>query len=436
MMTTDNENIDKKLETEMYTLIEQLYPICRSITGEGVRETLKIIKEHIPIEIHEVPTGTKVFDWTVPKEWNIQDAYVKDKNGKRVIDFRKTNLHVLGYSIPINKKMSLTELKEHLHSMPNQPKWIPYLTSYYNENWGFCLAHEEYEKLEEDTYEVVIDSTLENGYLTYGELYVKGQSEKEVLFSCYVCHPSMCNDNLSGVALIVFLAKSIMAMPKPRYSYRFLFIPETIGSITWLALNEKKIGNIEYGLVATCIGNDSSFNYKKSRKGNTKTDQIVEKVLIDSKEEYSILDFYPIGSDERQFCSPGFDLPIGCLMRTTPLNFPEYHTSADNLEFISPAHLVSSLKAYLNFASIIENNYTYLNMNPKCEPQLGKRGLYNKIGSRKDSAPIQLAFLWILSLSDGNKSLLDISMRSKIDFQTIKQAADLLEKTRLIKKLD
>lgn len=284
---------------------------------------------------------------------------------------------------------------------------------------------------------MVINSSLENGSLTYGELYIKGENKKEVLFSTYVCHPSLCNDNLSGVALLTFLAKELMKMEKLRYSYRFLFIPETIGSITWLNSNEDKTKNIEHGLVVTCVGDPGNrMTYKKSRIGNSIIDKAAEKVLIDSGEAYEIMDFYPIGSDERQFCSPGFNLTVGCLMRTAPGLFPEYHTSADNLEFISPKHLVDSFKRYLEIVFILENNYTYLNLNQKCEPQLGKRGLYAKIGSQKNIETNKLALLWVLNLSDGDHSLLDISIKSKMDFPTIKQSADALKEVNLIKRID
>ena len=422
-----SEDFDR-IGHEMYMLMEKLYPICRSITGDGVRETLKIIHEHIPIEIHEVPTGTKVFDWTVPKEWNIKDAYVKNSKGEKIIDFRKSNLHVLNYSIPVHKKIGLTELKEHLFTLPDYPDGIPYLTSYYKENWGFCITHKQYEQLEEDNYEVVIDSTLEEGHLTYGALYLKGESADEVLFSCYVCHPSLCNDNLSGITLLTFLAKHLKGM-KLKYSYRFLFIPETIGAITWLSLNEDKISKIKHGLVATCLGDSGKSTYKKTRNGDNVIDKAVEKVLIDSGKPYKIIDFFPSGSDERQFCSPGFNLPVGSLMRTPYGRFPEYHTSADNLEFIKAEYLADSFERYMKAIFVLENNETYMNHNPKCEPRLGKRGLYRMIGSQKWGGIDELALLWVLNLSDGANSLLDISIRSGLPFSQIKYGADaLLEK--------
>jgi len=419
----------------MYKLVERLYPICRSITGNGVRETLRVINEYIPIDIHEVATGTHVFDWIVPKEWNIKDAYIKNSKGIKIIDFKKSNLHVLNYSVPVNKKMPLEELKTHLFTLPDYPDRIPYLTSYYKDNWGFCLTHKQYEKLKEDVYKVVIDSSLKDGFLTYGELYLKGQNREEVLFTCYLCHPSLCNDNLSGVSLLIFLAKYLRSM-KLKYSYRFLFIPETIGAITWLSLNEDKISNIKYGLVATCVGDSGKLTYKKSRQGDSIIDKVVEKVLLDSKTPYDIINFSPTGSDERQFCSPGFNLPIGSLMRTPYGRFSEYHTSADNLDFISQEYLSDSLEKYVKVVFVLENNATYLNLNPKCEPQLGRRGLYRMIGSQKTEDINELAMFWVLNLSDGANSLLDISIRSGMSFEQIKKAANLLLSNDLLRLVE
>ena len=419
----------------MFELIKTLFPICRSITGNGVRKTLKIIKELIPVEIKEIASGTKVFDWTIPKEWNITDAYIKNSEGEKIIDFKKSNLHVLNYSVPVHKKLNLRELKDHLYTLPDHPDWIPYLTSYYKENWGFCLSDNQLKELKEETYEVLIDSTLKDGSLTYGEVLLKGECEEQIIISCYICHPSLCNDNLSGPVLVVFLVKYLMMMNnirKLKYTYRFLFIPETIGSITWLFLNEKDTPKIKYGLVATCLGDPGKFTYKKSRIGNALIDKIAEKVLIDSGIPFEIVDFFPSGSDERQFCSPGFNLPIGSLMRTPYGRFAEYHTSADNLDFVRSEYLADSIMKYISIIFIIENNTSYLNLNPKCEPQLGKRGLYGSIGSQKKEKNEELAMLWILNLSDGNNSLLDISFRSKISFKQIKNVADILVENNLL----
>ena len=418
---------------EMYQLMSELYPICRSITGNGVRETLGKIKRIVPIEVHEVASGTKVFDWTVPKEWNIKDAYVKNSKGEKIIDFKKSSLHILNYSVPIQKKVSLRELKEHLFTLPEHPDWIPYRTSYYSENWGFCISHNQFTKLEEDTYEVCIDSSLENGNLTYGEYYIKGDLSDEVLISTHICHPSLCNDNLSGIVLAVSLAK-YLSQASLRYSYRFLFIPGTIGSITWLCLNESKVSIIKHGLIVVCVGDSGKFTYKKTRQGNMEIDRIVTNVLKDSDKDFDVIDFFPYGYDERQYCSPGFDLPVGCLMRTPHGQFPEYHTSADNLDFVKPENLAISFSIYLAVLNILENNKKYVNQNPKCEPQLGKRGLYHKIGGQDDSEAFQLAMLWVLNLSDGRNSLMDISERAKLGFDLIKGAADILAEHGLLKE--
>ena len=423
---------------EMYELIAKLFPICRSITGNGVRETLKIIKGHIPLNIIEVPTGTEVFDWVVPKEWNIKNAYIKNSKGEKIIDFKKSNLHVMSYSMPVNKIVSLKELKENLYSLPDYPDWIPYVTSYYVERWGFCLSHKQLEQLEDDLYEVVIDSSLENGALSYGELYIQGEKSDEFLFSTYICHPSMCNDNLTGPVLLTYLAKYLMKLKEEsnlKFSYRFIFIPETIGSITWLCKNEEKVSNIKSGIIATCLGDSGVFTYKKSRIGNSLIDKIVEKVFNDSKEPFNIIDYYPSGSDERQYCSPGFNLPIGVLSRTIYLQFPEYHTSADNLKLIDPKFLTESFKKFVTIISVFENNRTFLNLNLKCEPFLRKRNLDEKIGGHKGDETYLLSLFWILNLSDGTQSLLDISIHSNLSFDILNHAANLLEEAGLIREI-
>lgn len=429
-MTFHNNDIG----TRMYQLMTELFPICRSITGNGVRETLNIIKKHIPVTVHEVSSGTQVFDWTVPKEWNINDAYVKNSKGERIIDFRKNNLHVLNYSVPVKKKVSLKELKEHLFTLPEYPEWIPYRTSYYKENWGFCTSHNQFIDLKEDEYEVCINSSLEDGYLTYGEYYVKGEKTEEVLISCHTCHPSLCNDNLSGIVLAAFLAKHL-SQKSLRYSYRFLFIPGTIGSISWLCQNESHVSKIKHGLVAACLGDTGKFTYKKSRQGCAEIDRAVINVLRDSGNVYEIADFIPFGYDERQYCSPGFNLPVGCLMRTPHGHYPQYHTSADNLDLVQPEYLAVSFSIFLSIFAVLENNRKYITQNPKCEPQLGKRGLYQMTGGQKDKKEREMSILWVLNLSDGNNTLLDISDKSGLRFDLIKNAADALSKCELLKEV-
>ena len=422
------------LGKELYSLIRELYPICRSITGAGFRETIAHIGKEIPLEVHEVPSGTQVFDWIVPKEWNIRDAYVKNTRGERIIDFRRHNLHVVNYSVPVHRKMSLAELRTHLHTLPDHPDWIPYRTSYYKENWGFCLSHNQLQTMSEDEYEVCIDSALENGSLTYGECYLPGESPAEVLISCHACHPSLCNDNLSGVAVATFLAKYLGGV-RLRYSYRFLFIPGTIGAITWLSQNEDHVNVIQHGLVLTCVGDRGHITYKNSRRGDAEIDRAVAHVLKHSGRRYDIEDFSPYGYDERQYCSPGFNLPVGCFMRTPHGKFPEYHSSADNLELMDPASLAHSLMTCLSVFSVLENNRWYCNQNPKCEPQLGRRGLYRAMGGNRDEKLQETAMLWVLNQSDGDHSLLNIADRSGLAFDTVHNAASLLLHQGLLKEV-
>lgn len=418
----------------MYDLITQLYPICRSITGKGVRQTLDILGKYIPLEIHRVPSGTPVFDWIVPKEWNIEDAYVKNSRGDKIIDFKENNLHVLNYSIPVKKKVSLQELKDHLFTLPDYPEWIPYRTSYYKENWGFCISHNQFLNLNDAEYEVFIDTSLESGNLTYGEYFIQGEDADEILVSCHICHPSLCNDNLSGIGIATLLAQHLTQKPL-RYSYRFLFIPGTIGSVTWLCLNENKVAKIKHGLVAACLGDPGKFTYKRSRLGDAEIDRAVLCALRDSGDDFEMLDFVPYGYDERQYCSPGFNLPVGCLMRTPHGRYPEYHTSADNLDFVRPEYLADSFSLFLSILNVLEHNRRYLNQNPQCEPQLGRRGLYQAIGGENDKKLRELALLWVLNLSDGSNALLDIAERSGIQFSHLREVTDILLSHSLLKEV-
>ncbi len=416
----------------MMRLIAELYPICRSITGDGLRETLRLLQRQIPLELREVPTGTPVFDWTVPKEWNIRDAYVKNAKGERVIDFQKSNLHVVNYSVRVRSRMRLTELKEHLHTLPTHPDWIPYRTSYYKESWGFCLSEKQLTELKDEEYEVCIDSSLEDGHLTYGEYFLAGGTRNEVLISCHACHPSLCNDNLSGIALAISIARALKSAPR-RYSYRFLFIPGTIGAITWLAKNEDKIASIKHGLVLTGVGDAGALHYKNSRKGGADIDRAAAHVLKHSGQRHEILEFSPYGYDERQYCSPGINLSVGRLSRTPHGTFPEYHTSADNLEFVHADKLGEALTVSLEILSLLENDGTFVNLNPKCEPQLGKRGLYRMVGGAADAGLSEMAMLWVLNQSDGKNSLLDITERSGLRFDAIRKAAEALEQHKLLR---
>ncbi|HYO15685.1 MAG TPA: DUF4910 domain-containing protein [Thermoanaerobaculia bacterium] len=418
---------------EMHRFIEEAYPLCRSLTGDGVRRTLAMIRERIPLEVREVPSGTPVFDWTVPREWNIRDAWIKDPAGRKVVDFQTCNLHVLNYSLPVHERLSLGELKKHLFTLPEKPDLIPYRTSYYKEAWGFCLSHRAMLELPQGEYEVLIDSTLQDGFLTYGECFLPGESEREVLLSTHVCHPSLCNDNLSGIAVMTWLARALADRPR-RYSYRFLFIPGTIGSIAWLARNEERTDRIVHGLVAANLG-VGAFHYKKSRRGDAEIDRAVLHVLRTSGADFGVEDFVPFGYDERQYCSPGFDLPVGSLTRTPWGRYAEYHTSADNLDLVGPEALAGSLETYLRVVEILEGNRRYLNLNPKCEPQLGRRGLYRMIGGDDAGRSRELALLWVLNLSDGRHGLLDVAERSGMAFEAVRAAADALLDVELLREM-
>ncbi len=419
---------------QMYELMAELYPICRSITGDGFRRSLQIIQKYIPLSVHEVPSGTQVFDWTVPLEWNIQDAYIKNHKGTRVVDFHHSNLHVVNYSQPIRARMSLEELKPHLHTIPDYPEWIPYRTSYYNESWGFCLSHKQLQTLKKGDYEVCIDSSLKKGHLTYGEYYLRGQSSDEILISCHACHPSLCNDNLSGIALATYLAMRLNSEPL-RFSYRFIFIPATIGSIAWLAVNADSVRKIKHGLVVTGVGDPGGFTYKKTRQGDAEIDKAFSHVLKHSQDDYKIIDFFPYGYDERQYCSPGFNLPVGCFMRTPHGQYPEYHTSGDNLDFVKPQSLEESFNHCVTLLTLLEKNKIYLNQNPHCEPQLGQRGLYRTIAGQAEGANREMAMLWVLNLSDGHHTLLDIAERSNLPFDVVYETVKVLLDHGLLKEM-
>jgi aminopeptidase-like protein len=431
------KEIDKKNEAEigkeLHGFATELFPICRSITGNGLRQTLAMIKNRIPLETFEVASGTQVFDWVVPKEWNVLDAYIKDRAGRRVVDFQQSNLHLMSYSSPVQTTMPLRELKPHLFTLADKPNWIPYRTSYYQEDWGFCLSHNQMLALQDGDYEVYIDSSIRDGHLSYGECFLPGHSSDEILISCHVCHPSLANDNVSGLVVSAALAQ-LLSGKDLHYSYRFLFVPGTIGAITWLAQNQASTGRIRNGLVLTCLGDSGPFHYKKSRRGNSEIDRVAAHVLSHLAEAAEILEFSPYGYDERQYCSPGFNLPVGCLMRSVWGTFPEYHTSADNLEFIKPQALGASFRVCAAIVDVLENNSHYRNLNPYCEPQLGRRGLYRSTGGDSIKAEIN-ARLWVLNLSDGDHSLLDIAEQSKLSFAQISEAAELLCEAGLLARI-
>jgi aminopeptidase-like protein len=418
--------------SEILALAARIFPICRSITGDGVRQTLREVAAHIDLDIHEVATGTPVLDWTIPREWNIRDAWIKNERGEKIVDFDRSNLHVMSYSVPVQRRMSLAELKQHIHTLPDQPDLIPYRTSYYAENWAFCMSHRQFEALRDETYEVSIDSSLTDGHLTYGEYLHKGETADEFLLSAHVCHPSLANDNCSGIALLTHLAKRISGL-RTRYSYRFLFAPGTIGAITWLARNEDRVVRIKHGLVVSMVGDRGGPTFKKSRRGNSEIDRAMIHALNHSGLSPVIEDFYPYGYDERQYCSPGFNLPVGLFSRSKFGAIPEYHTSADNLDFIRADALGESYRLINETIGAIEANRTYLNTSPKGEPQLGKRGLYGAIGGDKDAAAANMAMLWILNQSAGTNSLLDIAERARLPFAVIQRTAKLLADHGLLK---
>jgi aminopeptidase-like protein len=417
---------------ELYDLIRELYPICRSITGNGLRESLGRIQRLVPIQIHEIASGTPVLDWTIPKEWNIRDAWIKDGTGTKVVDFGRSNLHVVNYSVPIRRSMPLEELRSHLFTIPDHPDWVPYRTSYYRETWGFCLSHNQLQQMTDGEYEVCIDSSLEPGHLTFGELFVPGEDEGEFLISAHICHPSLCNDNLSGVSIAAHLARDLLGQKQRRRSYRFLFIPGTIGAITWLARNAHHVGRIRGGLTLVCLGDASHLTYKRSFQGQGEVDRVVAHLLRHCGEPSEIIDYFPYGYDERQFNSPGFRLAVGSLMRGRHGQFAEYHTSADNLDFVDPDQLARSYEFLRRVIDTLEVNRCYRNLFPYGEPQLGKRGVYREMGDADQT--VQLAMLWVLSLSDGTQSLLDIAERSGVGYELIRRAASVLEECKVLEE--
>jgi len=422
------------ISNNMYSLVKELFPICRSITGDGVRKTLRIIQREIPeLKIFEVPTGTKVFDWIVPKEWNIKGGYIETLDGKKVIDFADTNLHVMGYSLPIDKIVSREELLEMCYTIPEQPDYIPYVTSYYKERSGFCLSEKQKQALTEDTYHVVIDSTLENGSLTYGELLIPGNSKDEIFLSTYVCHPSMANNELSGPAVAVELAKYILANKDRRYSYRMIFIPETIGSITYLSKNlDYMQKHVIAGYNISCVGDDRTYSYVESPYADTLADRVAQNVLNFHYPEYKRYSFLHRGSDERQYCSPLVHLPLCAICRSKYEEYPEYHTSADNLNLVSPNGLYGAFEVYRKCIDLLENNYMYIVTTP-CEPQLGKRGLYPTL-SRRGSINETRSMTAFIAYADGKHDLVDISNRINVPIDRLLPIIKKLLDNGLIRK--
>jgi aminopeptidase-like protein len=418
---------------DAYELMERLFPLCRSLTGQGVRDTFDVLEEVIPVTRTEIPSGTRVFDWIVPDEWNIRDAYVAAPDGTRVVDFRRSSLHVVSCSEPVRATLPLDELRERLHTLPDQPDVVPYRTSYYTRTWGFCLSHRQLLELEPGDYEVVIDSTLERGHLSYAELRLEGEDEDagEVLISTYVCHPSLANDNLSGIAVTAMLARELSSR-QLRHTYRFVFAPGTIGPLAWLHQNQDCRDRVRHGLTVSCIGDGGNLTYKRSRRENAEVDLAMETVLRDSGAPHRVLPWEPWGGDERQFCSPGFDLPVGTLMRTPHGEFDGYHTSADSLDRIRPESLADAVGTCLELVDVLETNQRFTNLSPYGEPQLGKRGLYRSSGGAVDTPDDERALLWVLNQSDGSSSLLDIARSSGLRYPVVRRAAERLERAGLL----
>ena len=421
------------LAAESLRMAREIYPICRSITGNGVRETLRLLARRAPLAITEVPTGTPVFDWEIPREWNVRDAWIADPDGRRVVDFRRHGLHVMGYSIPVRERMSLQELRPHLHSLPDQPDRIPYRTSYWREAWGFCVAHRELATWPEGEYEVVIDSTLAPGSLTYAECCIPGTSEREVLVYTHTCHPALANDNAIGMAVAAVLAGEALKS-RSKLSYRFVFGPGTIGSIAWLARNEVTLGRIRAGLVVGLLGDRGPLTYKRSRRGRTEVDFIAADVVRALDREAKVVDFTPYGYDERQFCSPGIDLPVGRLTRSSNDAYPEYHTSADNLDLLDAGSIAESIRALAGIFGRLEANRLYRSCSAKGEPRLGKRGLFRSTGGTSPGE-FEHAMLWLLNLADGAHGLQDARAASGLPLATLERAAAALVGAGLLEEV-
>lgn len=423
------------LGEDMHELCRELFPICRSITGDGFRQSLAILQKHVPdMRAVEVPTGTKCFDWEVPKEWNIKDAYIITPNGNKICDFKKSNLHVVGYSTPINQVITLDELQEHLYSLPEQPDAIPYITSYYKERWGFCITQKEREQLTPGEYQVFIDSELKNGALTYGELIIPGDSEKEIFISSYLCHPSMANNGLSGPVVSTFLAKWI-TYENRKYTYRIIIIPETIGSITYLSRNYQSLQrNIVAGFNVTCIGDDRAYSYLPSRQTNTASDKAALHVLKHMQPEFVSYSFLDRGSDERQYCSPGIDLPVCSIMRTKYGCYPEYHTSLDDLSLVTPTGLFGGYEVLAKVIECLEMD-ELLSSTVLCEPQLGKRGLYPTISTKSSGSQVR-DMMNFLAYCDGSSSNLEIAEKINTPLWELKETIEKLKDEGVLKTVE
>lgn len=421
-----NGESDDCFGEQMHELAARLYPMHRAITGHGVRKTFEEIAKHIPLNVHEIPTGTPVLDWHVPQEWNLRDAYIADATtGTRLIDVADSTLHLVNYSRAVNQKMSWQELLPHLWTVPEFEDRIPYRTGYFRDTWGFCLSENQKSAIADSnrTYHVVIDSETSDGSLSYAECEIAGQSQRAVLLYTHCCHPSLANDNLSGMVVATYLAQALQSRSL-KHTYRIVMAPATIGAITWLAQNEESLAAIDYGLVLSLLGDAGNLTYKRSRRSNAPIDRIAARFA--QNEGGSVRNFSPNGYDERQFCSPGFDLPIGCLMRSPPGEFNEYHTSADNLEFVKPKYLQHSLSTLLQIVDAIEENIIPVNLRPEGEPRLGEYGLYKAFGEDGHTAELQSAVMWLLNQADGTTDLESIATRSGLSVAIIRKALGVL----------
>ena len=422
----------KSIGDSMYALLRRLFPICRSITGNGVRKTLRIIAEELPgLTIHEVPSGTQVFDWVVPREWNVRDAYVLDPDRNKIIDFAKSNLHLVGYSIPVKLKVSLSELQEHLYSLPDQPDAIPYITSYYQERWGFCVTHRQRKMItKEGEYTVVIDSELKDGHLTYAELLIPGERKDEIFFSTYVCHPSMANNELSGPTVTTFLAKWLLSQER-KYSYRIVFIPETIGSITYLSFNlDEMRRRVIAGYNVTCVGDDRSYSFLHSRQEDSLSDRTALHVLKHLHPDFVRHTYLDRGSDERQYCAPGVDLPVASVMRSKYGTYPEYHTSLDDLTLVTPSGLQGAYEVLCKCVECIEADER-LEVTMLCEPQLGKRGLYPTLSTKQSGAQVR-DMMNLIAYCDGTRTLLEIAEKVNVPMWNLIPIAEMLKSQGLL----
>jgi len=415
---------------ELLELMRELFAVPRSLTGNGVRETLAILARDVPLDVVETPSGTPVFDWVVPREWNVRAAWIEGPNGERLVDFADSPLHVLGYSLPVDTRLSLEELRGHIFTHNQDPELVPYRTSYWEEQWGFCMSRRQLESLENGSYRAVIDADLAEGSLTSGEVNIEGASERQFLLSTYVCHPALANDNLSGIVVLWALARTL-ATQQLAQTYRLLWSPGTLGPLCWLSRNLETLDRVRDGLVISCVGDPGPLRYKRSRRGDADVDRVAA-YLLRWDGDGIVSDWQPTGGDERQYCSPGFDLPVGTLSRTPHGLFPEYHSSADDLTLVTPAALASSFRTALEIIDLVETNARYRNLSPYGEPQLGRRGLYQSV---PDGTNPETAFLWVLNLSDGSTDLLTIAERSGIPFGSVRHAARTLEQHDLLEEV-